>query len=165
MPIYELECSLGHRIEVIQAISMAIPSCPSCGSEMNKLPSSFSIGKRAVLPPSPEAMPQTWKGTYDGNREYVNSLRKLVDERVKIEERYPELAGDRRPILAHEGRYESAPLRAGDPVIAGSAHDHSIGHEHGHGHGHGHDHGHGHVHGGSETVPSVKSGPGQKAPD
>jgi len=27
-----------------------------------------------------------------------------------------ELAGDRRPIVAHEGRFEHAPLRAGDPL-------------------------------------------------
>ena len=161
MPIYELECRLGHRIEVIQAISMAIPHCPSCDSEMYKLPSTFSIGRRAVLPPSPDAMPQTWKGTYDGNREYVNSLRKIVDERVKIEERYPELAGDRRPILAHEGRYESVPLRVGDQVVAPATHSHTA--DHAHDHGHKHDHGQGHS--GPEEVPPLKGGLGQKAQD
>ena len=161
MPIYELECSLGHRLEVIQSISAMIPPCPGCGSEMYKLPSTFSIGKRAVLPPSPEAMPQTWKGTYDGNLEYVNSLRKIVDERVAIEERYPELAGDRRPILAHEGRYESAPLRAGDPVIAKTTHDH--GHDHGHGHGTVPDHAP--DYGRSETTPLLNSGNRQRVQD
>ena len=38
------------------------------------------------------------------------------EQRRALEDRHPELAGDRRPVLAHEGRFESAPLRAGDPI-------------------------------------------------
>ncbi|MFC7643910.1 hypothetical protein ACFQX6_26440 [Streptosporangium lutulentum] len=59
-------------------------------------------------------MPQTWRGTYGADQEYVAELRRTADARRDLEERHPELAGDRRPIIAHEGRYEHAPLRAGE---------------------------------------------------
>ena len=61
-------------------------------------------------------MPQTWRGTYEGNPEYVGQLRRQWEARQKLEDKYEELRGDRRPVLAHEGRYHGAPLRAGDPV-------------------------------------------------
>jgi hypothetical protein len=76
-----------------------------------------------------EQMPQTWRGTYEGNPEYVGQLRRQWERRQKLEDTYEELRGDRRPVLAHEGRYHGAPLRAGDPIPG--AH----GHTHGHGHG------------------------------
>ena len=34
---------------------------------------------------------------------------------AKLEDKYPELRGDQRPVLAHEGQYHDHPLRAGDP--------------------------------------------------
>jgi len=116
MPIYELGCERGHRVEVLLAMDEEIPACEECGSEMTRVPSRFAVGGRANPPPRPEAMPQTWKGTYEGNREYVTSLRKTVEKRQQIEERYLDLAGDRRPILAHEGRYGAVSLRARDPI-------------------------------------------------
>ena len=45
-------------------------------------------------------MPQTWRATYHSNREYVTELRRTAERRRDIEDRYPELAGDRRPVLA-----------------------------------------------------------------
>ena len=94
-------------------------------------------------------MPQTWRGTYEGDREYLGHLRQEWTARQKLEDRYEELRGDRRPIVAHEGRYASAPLRTGDPVPgsstdAGPAHS-SGGHTPGR-HSHG---GHSHTRGGS----------------
>jgi hypothetical protein len=62
-------------------------------------------------------MPQTWKGTHRGDRDYVTHLRRVADARRDLESRNPELAGDHRPVLAHEGRFEGSPLRAGDPVV------------------------------------------------
>ncbi|HEY9523774.1 MAG TPA: zinc ribbon domain-containing protein [Thermopolyspora sp.] len=123
MPIYELRCDGGarHRFEVIQSFTAPLPECPSCGATTAKVPSRFGLSGGAVLPPPAEAMPQTWRGTYNADREYVASLRRTADRRRELEERHPELAGDRRPILAHEGRYESAPLRAGDPRPAGQS--------------------------------------------
>jgi len=119
VPIYDLRCAGGHRFEVIQSFTAPLPACPQCGADTTKIPSRFGIGGRASVPPPPEAMPQTWRGTYHADREYVAELRRTVDERRRLEERHPELAGDRRPILAHEGRYEGAPLRAGDPLPGG----------------------------------------------
>ncbi|GAA1917164.1 hypothetical protein GCM10009716_27830 [Streptomyces sodiiphilus] len=140
MAIYELACATGHRFEVIQSFSAALPHCPHCGGTTRKVPSTFGIGGVAAVPPPPERMPQTWKGTYRGDREYVTALQRTAEARRKLEDKHPELAGDRRPILAHEGRFEGAPLRAGDtvPSTAGPSGHHSHGHEHGHGHGHGH---------------------------
>ncbi len=120
MPIYQLRCAQreGHPdFEVIQSLHAPLPPCPVCGGPVGKVPARFGIGGAAAasLPPPPEAMPQTWRGTYEGNREYVAQLRRTAEQRRALEDRHPELAGDRRPVLAHEGRYAAAPLRA-DPV-------------------------------------------------
>ena len=93
-----------------------------------------------------EQIPQTWKGTYGADRGYVGQLRRKWDGRQKLEEKYPELKGDRRPILAHEGRYHDAPLRAGDAAAPASATDQV--HDHAHGNGHAHGDGHSHSAGG-----------------
>lgn len=149
MAIYELRCVRGHRFEVIQSFTAPLPACRECGAETGKVPSTFGFGGRAsgALPPPPELMPQTWRGTYGADREYVTGLRRAAESRRALEERNPELAGDRRPVLAHEGRFEAAPLRAGDPLPLGGGHTHGHGHGHGHTHGHTHGHGHGHTHG------------------
>ncbi|WP_046471365.1 FmdB family zinc ribbon protein [Allosalinactinospora lopnorensis] len=142
MAIYELACATGHHFEVIQSFTAPLPSCPECGGATRKIPSSFAIGGTATVPPPPERMPQTWKGTYRGDRDYVTELRHTAEARQEVEDKHPELAGDRRPIVAHEGRYEAAPLRAGDTPTAptGTAgHSHSHAPKHGHAHGHGHD--------------------------
>jgi len=159
MPIYDLRCAGGHLFEVMQSFTAELPTCPSCGAATVKVPARFGIGGEAGaarrLPPPPEKMPQTWRGTYNGDREYVTSLRRTAEQRQKLEERHPELAGDRRPIVAHEGRYESAPLRAGDRMPSGtsvpsgtpepsSGQGHSHGHSHPHGHSHSRPHGHPH---------------------
>lgn len=117
MPIYQLRCAGGHNFEVIQSFTASLPVCPDCGGPTAKVPSVFGISGQAArsLPPGPESMPQTWRGTYGGNRDYVASLRRTADRRRELEERCPELAGDSRPVLAHEGSYARTPLRAGDP--------------------------------------------------
>jgi hypothetical protein len=80
------------------------------------VPSRVALGGQASPGPSREQMPQTWRGTYEGNPEYVGQLRRQWQGRQKLEEKYPELQGDQRPILAHEGRFHGQPLRAGDPL-------------------------------------------------
>ncbi len=137
MPIYDLRCADGHVNEVIQSFTAPLPACPTCGAATTKLPASFGIGGRASVPRPPERMPQTWKGTYGGDREYVTSLRREAEARQVAEEKHPEIAGDRRPVIAHEGRFESAPLRRGDPVPPSGTHSHGHSHTHGHTHGHG----------------------------
>src|SRR5690606_12214157 len=136
MPIYDLRCGQGHRFAVSQSFTAPLPDCPYCGAATTKVPSRVAVTGLASAPPPPERMPQTWRGTYGANREYVAELRRTADARRRLEEKYPELAGDRRPILAHEGRFERAPLRAGDP-LPGAAPSHAHAHGHGHGQGHG----------------------------
>ncbi len=125
MPIYELTCTQGHRFEVVQSFTADLPAC-TCGATTRKVPSSFGIGGAATrsLPPPAAAMPQTWMGTRRGDRDYVTSLRRTADERRDLEARHPELRADTRPVLAHEGRYEQAPLRAGDAVPPPHPHPH-----------------------------------------
>jgi len=122
MAIYELKCEGGHRFEVIQSFTEALPACPTCEAVTSKLPSRVALAGQAAVPPPHEAMPQTWRGTYEGNKEYVAQLRRTAEERTRLEEKHPELAGDRRPVLAHEGPYESAPLRAGEAPHPGHGH-------------------------------------------
>jgi|SRR5579875_853941 len=122
MAIYDLRCTEGHDFEVIQSFTAPLPPCPECGAGTRKIPATFGIGGQAArsLPPAAEKMPQTWRGTCNADREYVTELRRTAEKRRDLEERHPELAGDRRPVLAHEGKYAAAPLRAGDPPAPGS---------------------------------------------
>jgi hypothetical protein len=110
------------------------------------------MGGRADPGLSQSQMPQTWKGTYGGNPEYITGLQREWERRRRLEDRYPELAGDGRPIVAHEGPYSAVPLRAGDtgaPTPAGgsrAAADTSGKGFVGAGHHHAHPHGHLHAH-------------------
>ncbi len=130
MPIYVYRCECGLRFEQLAGFDAAAPACPDCGGATRKVPAGFSLGGQADAGLSKEQMPQTWKGTYAGSREYTTGLQRQWERRQRLEAEHPELAGDQRPIIAHEGRYHGAPLRAGDPVPG-------AGHGHGHGHGHG----------------------------
>jgi putative FmdB family regulatory protein len=132
MPIYVYRCGCGLRFEQLASFGAAAPACPECGGDTSKIPSGFSLGGQASSGLAKEQMPQTWRGTYNGSKEYVAGLRRQWDRRQQLEAKHPELAGDQRPIIAHEGRYHDVPLRAGDPVLGGA-----VGHGHGHGHGHG----------------------------
>jgi len=116
MPLYDYRCPAGHRFEELAPIAMsAQQDCPACGQASAKVPSRVSLGGHADPGPAMEQMPQTWRGTREGNSEYLGQLRRQWNDRQKLEEKYDELRGDRRPVLAHEGRYHAAPLRAGDP--------------------------------------------------
>ena len=152
MPIYDYRCDRGHRFEAMAPIAASdAAQCP-CGAGAVKVPSRINIGGMADAGRPMDLMPQTWRGTHEGNREYLGQLRREWGARQKLEEKYEELRGDQRPIIAHEGRYHGAPLRAGDPVVgAGHGHDHGSGHAHSHDHGSGHPH----SHGGSATPPPL----------
>jgi putative FmdB family regulatory protein len=121
MPIYDYRCPAGHAFERLVPISDGdAQDCPSCGAGGAKVPSNVAVLGRADAGLSKDQMPQTWKGTYNADREYVGSLRRQWERRQRLEATYPELAGDQRPILAHEGRYHDAPLRAGDAEVGHS---------------------------------------------
>ncbi|MFC5994034.1 FmdB family zinc ribbon protein [Pseudonocardia hispaniensis] len=132
MPIYVYRCACGIRFERLTSRDAAAPPCPDCGGETRKIPGGISLGGQADPGLAKEQMPQTWRGVYDGDREYVTGMQRQWERRQRLEARYPELAGDQRPILAHEGRYHDAPLRAGDPMPGAGA----VAAGHGHGHGH-----------------------------
>ncbi len=117
MPLYDYRCPQGHFFEQMAPMAAAErQACPACGQASAKIPSRVSLGGQASAGLAAEQMPQTWRGTYEGNPEYVGQLRRQWEARQKLEDKYEELRGDRRPVLAHEGRYHGAPLRAGGPV-------------------------------------------------
>ena len=148
MPLYDFRCTTGHRFEQQVPLSdTTLPACPNCGRSSTKLQSAGRLLGRASAGLSQDRMPQTWKGTYNGNPEYIRGLRRQWSDRQKLEAKYPEIAGDQRPVLAHEGRFHDAPLRQGDVDLGG--------HGHSHGHGHGHSHGEGgHSHGPAAAAPA-----------
>ena len=117
MPLYDYRCPQGHSFEQMATIAgRQQQPCPACGQAAAKIPSRVSLGGQASPGLGMEQMPQTWRGTYEGHPEYVGQLRRQWETRRRLEDKYEELRSDRRPVLAHEGRYHDAPLRAGDPV-------------------------------------------------
>ena len=125
MPLYDYRCPQGHFFEQMAPIAARDrQDCPVCGLASGKLPSRVSLGGQASPGAGMDQMPQTWRGTYEGNPEYVGQLRRQWEARQKLEDKYEELRGDRRPVLAHEGRYHGAPLRAGDPLPGSPGHTH-----------------------------------------
>ena len=134
MPIFDYRCGCGLRFERLMGRDAEAPPCPECGGASRKVPSRPALHGRADPGLSREQMPQTWRGLYHGDREYIAGMRRQWSAREKLEEKHPELAGDTRPVVAHEGRYERAPLRAGDPVLPAPKAGPANGHDHGHGH-------------------------------
>lgn len=133
MPIYEYACSCGHRFETLaRTVDSPAPPCPACGGVPRRRPASrVALLGRATLPPRREEAPRSWEETNGGDRETILHWQHTLEQRQKIEEKYPELAADNRPVLAHEGPYAAEPLRAGPPGQA-----HAAGHPHPHGHPH-----------------------------
>ncbi|MGI9003749.1 MAG: FmdB family zinc ribbon protein [Pseudonocardia sp.] len=121
MPIYVYRCDCGLRFERLASFDDPAPDCPGCGGATRKIPAGFSLGGQADAGLAQEQMPQTWRGVYHGDREYVTRMQHQWERRQQLEARHPELAGDQRPILAHEGRFHDAPLRAGDPAPGAGA--------------------------------------------
>jgi putative FmdB family regulatory protein len=147
MPIYEYACGCGYRFERLARITDADDSslaCPDCGAPgCRRLPSASALLGRAALPPGRDAAPRSWEQTNHGDRETIRHWQRNLEQRGKLEEKYPELAGDTRPVLAHEGRYAASPLRAGEPPAPASpAGDPPGAQPHGHHHLHGHTHPH-----------------------
>lgn len=119
MPSYDVKCGQGHRFEVTLASMFdENPSCAVCGGRTARVPAMARMGGQASPGPSREEMPNTWRGIGRGHPDAVAHWRKQMTRREKLEEKYPELGGDRRPVLAHEGRFAAEPLRAGDPLAA-----------------------------------------------
>lgn len=117
MPIYTYVCDCGFRFEALVASHASpAPVCTECGSAPRRRPPAVRLGGRADAGPSRNEAPHSWRATGNGDRDTIRHWHQQMSRREKLEERYPELAGDRRPVLAHEGRFAKAPLRAGDPM-------------------------------------------------
>ncbi len=122
MILYDFGCEHGHRFEhAVPSMNSAAPDCVVCGSTTRRRISKVRIGGMAKSGPSREQMPNTWRAVRQGDSETVAHWHKLARQREALEERYPELAGDRRPVLAHEGIFAYNPLRAGDDIQASVA--------------------------------------------
>jgi len=77
MPLYDYRCPAGHRFEQLAPIAAsARQDCPACGQASAKIPSRISLGGHADPGRSMDQMPQTWRGTYEGNPEYLGQLRR-----------------------------------------------------------------------------------------
>lgn len=117
MIIYDFKCQQGHRFEaVVESMTSPNPDCRSCSSHSERVPSRVRIGNAASAGASREDMPKSWTGIAGGHPEAVSHWRTKMEKRERLEEKYPELGGDRRPILAHEGIFNGRPLRAGDDI-------------------------------------------------
>lgn len=122
MIIYDFRCENGHRFEhAVSGMDSAAPDCVVCGSATRRCLSQVRIAGMAKTGPSREHMPNTWRAVRQGDKETVAHWHTLAREREALEDRYPELTGDRRPVLAHEGIFADRPLRAGDDIAASVA--------------------------------------------
>jgi putative FmdB family regulatory protein len=120
MPIYEYACDCGYRFERLARIADAdgpAPACPACGAGARRVPSAAALGGQARVPPGRESAPRSWEQANHGDRDTIRYWRRNLEQRAKLEEKYPELAGDNRAVLAHEGRYAAAPLTADGPAL------------------------------------------------
>lgn len=117
MPRYDVRCADGHRFEVsLASMFDDNPPCAACGGATSRVPAMARMGGRASAGPSRDDMPRTWRGIGRGDADTIRHWRTEMTKRERLEEKYPELAGDRRPVLAHEGAFAGAPLRAGDAL-------------------------------------------------
>lgn len=119
MILYDYKCTRDHRFEAgVASMSSPAPDCPDCGEASRRVLTTVRTSGFASAGHSREDMPKSWKGMSGGSPDAVNYWRRSMEKREKLEERYPELGGDRRPILAHEGIFQGRPLRAGDDIGA-----------------------------------------------
>ncbi|GAA4282693.1 hypothetical protein GCM10022261_02240 [Brevibacterium daeguense] len=119
MILYDYKCAAGHRFEAgVASMTSPNPDCPACGAATSRALTSVQVGGTASAGPSREQMPRSWKSIGGGHPDAVRHWRSAIEKREKLEDRYPELGGDRRPVLAHEGIFRDRPLRAGDDIGA-----------------------------------------------
>ncbi|MFC4508286.1 MULTISPECIES: FmdB family zinc ribbon protein [Streptomyces] len=112
MPIYEYECTEAHRFEsIVPRWDSPNPTCPQCTADTRRRPAAGALlTGTASVPPRSDQAPTTWLGTHRGNRDVTTGWRRALEKRAALEERHPELATPRSPVVAHEGHYHRAPL-------------------------------------------------------
>jgi hypothetical protein len=92
------------------------PLCPACQTPTQRRPAAIRLHGRADPGPSQAERPRSWEQVNKGDPETVRGWQKAIEQREKLEAKYPELAGDNRPVLAHEGIFARNPLRVGDDL-------------------------------------------------
>lgn len=117
MILYDLKCADGHRFEAgLPSMFSDNPRC-ACGADTSRVPAAVRQLGQADTGRSRDEMPTTWRGIRQGHPDVVRGWHREMTRRERLEERHPELAGDRRPVLAHEGAFAGKPLRVGDPLV------------------------------------------------
>jgi hypothetical protein len=126
MIIYDYGCAQGHVFEAaVPSMAAPDPTCPVCASPTRRRPSRVNTtGASAGVPR--EELPRSWRAVGNGDPEAIRHWHRLAASREKLEEKHPDLAGDRRPVLAHEGLFAKRPLRAGEDIPAAIAEAHRI---------------------------------------
>jgi len=81
VPLYDYRCSSGHRFEAMAPLADSDTAACPCGAGAVKVPSRITLGGAADPGRPMELMPQTWRGTHEGNREYLGELRREWDTR------------------------------------------------------------------------------------
>lgn len=117
MILYDFRCANGHDFEAgLTSMFANDPACPICSSAAKRRPPRVGLSGRVDPGPSKEDRPRSWQQVNGGDPETVRAWQRSIEKREKLEERYTELAGDNRPVLAHEGIFARQPLRAGDDI-------------------------------------------------
>jgi hypothetical protein len=120
--LYDFRCTQGHIFEAaLPSMFAEDPTCQSCGSTANRTPAAVGLSGRADPGPSREERPRSWRQVDGGDPSTIRAWQRSIEKRERLEDKYPELAGDSRPVLAHEGVFAKHPLRAGDDVASAIA--------------------------------------------
>ena len=114
MPLFDYQCLNGHTFEALGQWTPTVSDprpCRICHEPCRRLLSAGSslIGS-ASIPPSARSAPTSWNGTHQANRDVVTGWRRNLDARARLESKYPEIADEKSPVLAHEGAFEATPL-------------------------------------------------------
>lgn len=111
MPLFDYICGCGTRFEdLVKSWQSPNPACPECGGDTTRAPSSVALLGSARPPLDDTNAPTSWRGTGNGDREYIANWRRTLEQRKEFEARHPEHTTKREAIAAHEGAFERKPL-------------------------------------------------------
>ncbi len=113
MPVYEYRCRCGARFERFEPLSAAAGpvECAVCGArDARRVPSPFARLGHADLGPDRSTWPTSWEAVGRGDRETIARWQRIVDRRLELERRHPELAPPpQRPVASHEHHHHHGP--------------------------------------------------------
>lgn len=114
MPLYEYRCRCGGRFDRFEPLSAAAGpvECPTCGeTAARRVPSPFARLGLADPGPDRSAWPKTWEAVGHGDRETIARWQRLVERRLELERRHPELAPPPpEPVASHEHAHRPGSL-------------------------------------------------------